>query len=168
MSSVRVRMGHLAVVVIAGLLASGCALLAGIGPANHPGAESPKPAFEVQVGVGGSGAKSRAVQVFDRSHDIWDVREATPAEFDLPGSTGDTNLLVLDDENQVLVRWMGPSCQGTSSIAVSESGNQVVIEDQQDDGCDASASVYGVVLNYDTNRDQAQMSVEYEDPGTRG
>ncbi len=134
-----------------------------------PPSAPPEPAFELQVGVGGSDAKSRAIRVFDRSHDIWDVREATPAEFDLPlGSTGDTSLLVLDDENQVLVRWIGPSCQGTSSIAVSESGNQVVIQDQQDDGCDASASAYGVVLNYDTNRDQAQMSVEYKAPGTPG
>ena len=114
------------------------------------------------MGVGGSSAKSQLVQILDESGDVWRVREATSTEFGLPVvGESDANLAVFDDQNDVLVRWVGPACQSPTSLLTSESGNEIRVWDSQQDGCDAAGATYGVVLSYDTNRQPTEMSIQY-------
>lgn len=86
----------------------------------------------------------------------------TPEEFERPVvGDSDANLLVFDDQNDVLVRWVGPACPSTTSLAISESGNEILVQVVPPDGCDAAGATYGVVLSYDTSREAANLSIDY-------
>jgi hypothetical protein len=139
------------------MLASGCTLL-------RTSDSDVSPAFVLGVGMADSDRPYRTVHVLDASGRIGDARAATSAEMDLSvEGTGDATLRLVADGN-VLVRWLGPACPGTTTLSVEPGGDVIAVADAHDDGCDAAGAMYGVVLDYDDDRDPARIVVRYLTP----
>jgi|GEM_PF-2678234 len=152
--------------IAAVLTLSGCALLTSYPGAGLQTSPSVGPSYELRVRPGSFGKSAQRVRVFDASGDVWEAREATRAEMEMDrgmdsNDDADADLVLFDDENHVLVRWHGATCERETRISIDESGNTIVIRTAPHDGCDAAGVTYGVVLNYDTNRDADHLRVEY-------
>lgn len=148
--------------LVAAVAVAGCGLTrtsAPLEPAPTPGpAEVPARTVEVE---GSTGDGRLSLRVFDRSFALIDARSATPAEL-VESETLDENTVAAyqTDENQILVKWTGSTCAEAGNLFIGPGVTEVIIAPSEAAGCDSTASIRGVVLDFKLGVDLRAISFD--------